>query len=218
MSGAEAPEKVSIGISGRYRVFRTVVVALGRLLAGFTVYGADRVPDSGALVVASNHRRYLDPVYVSMAVPRRLQWMGKKSLFVFPFRRFFYLIGCFPVDREGGGRAALKAALRYLEMGAALGIFPEGTRRKEGHGADTAPKSGTVMLAARSGARVLPVHVGPVPNPVERIRGGRLEVHIGEPRPVGGDGSRSYREAADSLLEEIYALPNESEEGRADAG
>lgn len=220
MSGAEAPAKVSIGLSLRYRIFRTVVVALGRLLVGFTVHGAERVPESGGLIVASNHRRYLDPVYVSMAVPRRLQWMGKKSLFTFPFARLFYLIGCFPVDREGGGRAALKAALRYLELGAALGIFPEGTRRKGDHDPDSSAKSGAVMLAARSGARVLPVHVGPVPSPAERLRGGRLEVHIGESRTVGGDASRSrsYREVADSLLRQIYALPEEPKESPTDAG
>lgn len=219
-ASANAPADVSIGLSLRYRVFRTVVVALGRLLVGFTVHGAWRVPESGALIVASNHRRYLDPVYISMAVPRRLQWMGKKSLFTFPFARLFYLIGCFPVDREGGGRAALKAALRYLELGAALGIFPEGTRRRGGYDPDASAKSGAAMLASRSGARVLPVHVGPVPNPVERLRGERLEVHIGEPRAIGGEasGGRAYREAVDSLLAEIYALPREPGKGQSYAG
>ena len=49
-----------------------------------------------------------------MAVPRRVQWMGKKELFVFPFRVFFRFIGTFPVDREGGGRAAIRAALAFL--------------------------------------------------------------------------------------------------------
>lgn len=211
MSSGCAPEKVSIGISQRYRLFRKAVVALGGLLLGFKVYGADRVPETGPLIVASNHRRYLDPVYVCMAVPRRLQWMGKKELFVFPFERLFYLIGCFPVDRQGGGRAALRAALRYLNAGAALGIFPEGTRRKRTRGGKPdleAPKNGAVMLASRSGAQVLPVHVGPVPNPLQRLRGKRLEVHIGETRTIEGGGSRSYGEAAERLVGEIYALPD----------
>lgn len=209
MRDAEAPRKVSIGISRRYRIFRRVVVALGELLLGFRVHGVERVPESGALIIASNHGQFLDPVYVSMAVPRRVQWMGKKQLFIFPLRRFFYLIGCFPVDREGGGRAALKAALRYLEMGAALGIFPEGTRRKHGYDPQDAPKSGMVMLSARSGAEVLPVHVGRVPGPIKRLRGGRLEVHIGEPRTISPatKSNKPYAEAADALLREIYALP-----------
>lgn len=207
MSGAAVPEKVSIGISRRYRVFRAVVVALAGVLVGFKVHGAERVPEKGALIVASNHRRYLDPVYVCMAVPRRIQWMGKKELFVFPFSRLFYLIGCFPVDRQGGGRSALRAALRYLELGAALGIFPEGTRGKNGD--RDMPKSGAVMLASRSGALVLPVYVGPVPNPLERLRGERLEVHIGEPRSVsdlGARNSKSYGALAEGLVDEIYSL------------
>jgi 1-acyl-sn-glycerol-3-phosphate acyltransferase len=216
MSGPEAPEKVSIGISRRYRIFRSVVVAVAGLLLGLKVHGANRVPQTGPLVIASNHRRYLDPVYVCMAVPRRIQWMGKKELFVFPFSKLFYLIGCFPVDRQGGGRAALRAALRYLELGAALGIFPEGTRGKtnaKGSGSSgsvegsEAPKSGAVMLASRSGASIVPVHVGPLPNPVQRIKGGRLEIYIGEPRTVGGSGRKSYAEASEGLVEEIYSLP-----------
>ena len=209
MSEAEAPRKVSIGISRRYQLFRRIVVALGTLVLGFKVYGAERAPESGPLIIVSNHGQYLDPVYVSMAVPRRVQWMGKKQLFIFPLKRFFYLIGCFPVDREGGGRAALKAALRYLDLGAALGIFPEGTRRKHGYDPEDAPKSGMVMLAARSGAPVLPVHVGKAPGPIKRLKRSRLEVHIGEPRTIDPEakGNKPYAEAADALLREIYALP-----------
>lgn len=217
MSESEAPRKVSIGISRRYQIFRRVVVALGTLLLGFRVYGAERVPEGGALIIASNHGQYLDPVYVSMAVPRRIQWMGKKQLFIFPLKRFFYLIGCFPVDREGGGRAALKAALRYLDLGAALGIFPEGRRRKHGYDPEDAPKSGMVMLAVRSGAKVLPVHVGKVPGPIKRLKGGRLEVHIGEPRTMNPatKSNKPYAETADALLREVYALPTEYREESA---
>lgn len=206
MSVRGAPEKVSIGISRRYGTFRRAVVSFIGALVGFKVYGAERVPATGALIVASNHRRYLDPVYVCMAVPRRIQWMGKKELFIFPFERLFYLIGTFPVDRQGGGRAALRTALRYLEMGAALGIFPEGTRRKDESADREAPKNGAIMLASRSGAHVLPVHVGPVPNPMQRLRGKRMEVYIGEPRVIESRGS-SYKEAAERLVEEIYDIP-----------
>lgn len=210
MSNPEAPEKVSIGLSRRYRIFRSVVVAVAVVLLGFRVHGAYRVPQTGPLVIASNHRRYLDPVYVCMAMPRRIQWMGKKELFVFPFSRLFYLIGCFPVDRQGGGRSALRAALRYLELGAALGIFPEGTRRRGGREdseAPEAPKSGAVMLASRSGASIVPVYVGPLPNPAQRLKGGRLEVYIGDPRTIESGGGKSYTEASEGLIGEIYDLP-----------
>ena len=98
---------------------------LCRLLFGYRVHGKEKVPSDGPLIVASNHSQYADPVLVCVAVPRRLQWMAKKQLFVFPFRKFFEFIGSFPVDREGGGRSAIRAALAFLAEGWALGIFPE---------------------------------------------------------------------------------------------
>ncbi|MDP8950810.1 MAG: 1-acyl-sn-glycerol-3-phosphate acyltransferase [Actinomycetota bacterium] len=210
------PSRASRDMSTRYRVFRRVMIFLGRLLFGFTVIGAEKVPEKGPLVVASNHRRYADPVLVCMAVPRRLQWMGKKELFVFPFERFFYFIGTFPVDREKGGRAALKTSLNFLAAGWALGIFPEGTRRKS-YDPDHAPKSGVGMLAARAAAPILPVFVGKVPGPLQRLRGDKLRVYIGDPIKTNNTtrGGRVYREAAGKVLREIYALGGEKVGGGA---
>ena len=203
-------------MSVRYRAFRRFMIVLGQLLFGFKVFGAEKVPKSGALIVASNHRRYADPVLVCMAVPRRMQWMGKKELFVFPFARFFYFIGTFPVDREKSGRAAVRASLGFLKAGWTLGIFPEGTRRKD-YDPDHAPKSGVGMLATRANAPILPVFVDKVPNPLERLRGGKLRVYIGDPITLDNitKGGRVYREAAAEVLREIYGLGGEKVGGGA---
>ncbi len=188
-------------------MFRRAMTSLCRVLFGFTVYGGERVPAEGPLIVASNHSQYADPVLVCVAVPRRLQWMAKKQLFAFPFRKFFYFIGSFPVDREGGGRAAIRAALAFLAEGWALGIFPEGTHR--GSGAAREAKSGVVVLAARSGAPVVPVYVGKLPGPLARLRGERHHVYVGEPIEVDETlrGGAAYRAAADEIMRAIYALP-----------
>src|ERR671917_59462 len=158
-------------MSRRYRVFRWGMIRLGRLLFGFTVHGAENVPEKGPLIVASNHHQYADPVLVCMAVPRRIQWMAKKEVFVPPLDRFFYFIGSFPVDRRKGDRAALRAALDFLSEGWVLCIFPEGGRRKHGAVGQDSPKGGVAMLAARGAAPILPVFVGKVPNLLERLRG-----------------------------------------------
>jgi 1-acyl-sn-glycerol-3-phosphate acyltransferase len=194
-------------MSPRYRLFRWVMLALGRLFLGFEIHGEERVPVKGPLVVAANHHRFFDPVFVSMAVPRRLQWMAKKELFVFPFYKFFIFIGAFAVDREGGGRSALRAALEYLREGWALGMFPEGTRQREGASGEA--KSGVVMLAVRSTAPVLPVFVDRVPPLSARLRGARLHVYIGDPITIDNTlrGRVAYREAADGILDTIYSLP-----------
>jgi 1-acyl-sn-glycerol-3-phosphate acyltransferase len=194
-------------MSPRYRLFRVLMRALGAIFLGFEVHGAEKVPDKDPLVVAANHRRFFDPVFVSMAVPRRLRWMAKQELFTFPLRRFFYFIGSFPVDRQGGGRAGLRTALNLLAEGRALGIFPEGTRRKEGEAGEA--KTGTVVLALRGGAAVLPVFAGPIPPPAARLRGAKFHVYVGDPIPIDNTlrGRQAYREAADQVLRVIYALP-----------
>lgn len=198
-------------MSARYALFRRVMTLISRVLFGLTIVGEKNVPREGPLVVAANHTQYPDPVFVCMAVPRRIQWMAKKQLFAPPFKRFFEFIGSFPVDREGGGRAGLRSALGFLTEGWALGIFPEGTHRDDGTGREA--KSGAVLLAVRSGARVLPVFVGKAPGPIARLRGARLRIVIGEPIPVDAAlrGGRAYREAADAILTKIYALPKDHE-------
>ena len=201
--GRSTPRKMS----RRYDLFRRSLILLCRILFGLTIHGMERVPKEGPLIVASNHSQYADPVLVCVAVPRRLQWMAKKQLFVFPFGMFFEFIGSFPVDREGGGRGAIRAALAFLAEGWALGIFPEGTHR--GAGASREAKSGFVVLALRSGASVLPVHVGKLPGPLSRLRGQRLHIFVGEPVHLDPAmrGGAAYREAADEILHTIYALP-----------
>ncbi|MDQ3863822.1 MAG: 1-acyl-sn-glycerol-3-phosphate acyltransferase [Actinomycetota bacterium] len=193
----------------RYRLFRRAIILLCRVLFGYTRHGGDRVPPEGPMIVASNHSQYADPVLVGVAVPRRLQWMAKKELFVFPFRKVFELAGAFPVDREGGGRAAVRAALTYLADGWALGIFPEGTHRAVAKEA----KSGVVVLALRSGAPVPPVYVGRLPGPLARLRGRRLHIFVGEPIRLDASlrGGAAYRAAADQILRTIYALPERRE-------
>ena len=196
-------------MSRRYDLFRRLMILLCRILFGLTIHGMERVPKNGPLIVASNHSQYPDPVLVCMAVPRRMQWMAKKQLFVFPYRRFFEFIGSFPVDRESGGRAGLRAALAFLTEGWALGIFPEGTHRDDGSAREA--KSGAVMLAVRGGAPVLPVYVAKLPGPAARLRGERHEIFVGKPKKVDQSlrGGQAYRAAADGILRAIYALREE---------
>ena len=202
------------GTSSGYRIFRRAVVAVGALLFGFDVHGEERVPKGGGLIVAANHRRVADPVFVSMAVPRRLRWMALKELFVFPVGRLALFGGAFPVDRENDGRAGLLAALALLSDGEAVGVFPEGTRQRTDARRGT-PKSGVGMLAARTGAPILPVYVDRVPGPAARLRGERLRAYVGEPLRFDEPDERrrrdgaAYRKIAEETLRAIYTLRDE---------
>lgn len=206
-----APTGTPTGMSRRYDLFRRFMLAAGGFLLGFTIHGAEKVPPEGPLVVASNHHRFFDPVFVCMAVPRRIQWMAKKELFVPPFRKFFEFIGSFPVDREGGGRAALRAAIGHLSRGWALGMFPEGTRQK--NRASGEAKSGAILLAVRSNSQILPVFIDKVPSLTARLKGEKFHAYIGDPITIDNTkrSREAYKRSAERVLEEIYALPRDAD-------
>ncbi len=194
-----------------YGLLRRAVLLVAWLVWGFTIYGEEKVPREGPLIVAANHRRFFDPLFVCMAVPRRIQWMAKKEIFIPPLRPIFRILGAFPVDRSGGGHQALRVALKHLMAGKALGIFPEGTRQRREDPASA--KSGVALLAARSGARVVPVYVGPVPSPLARLRGERFRAYIGDAITIPKEmrGRQELQRAAREVLEEIYNLPRREE-------
>lgn len=200
-------------MSLRYQVFRWFMILLFKVVYGITVEGRENVPRSGPLVIVANHSQYLDPVFVCVCVPRRIQWMAKKEIFIFPFRHFFRFIGTFPVDREGGGRAALRSAIGYLSGGWALGIFPEGTHRAKGPNVSPMrePKNGAIMLASRGDASILPVSIGKVPTLLSRLKGQRLRAYIGPLITVDNTlrGRKMYQEVSENVLTAIYGLPGD---------
>lgn len=199
-------------LSKRYTLFRLFLIVLSKALFGLTVTGAGKVPKEGAVILACNHRSYADPVLICLAVRRRIWWMAKKEVFAGPaLQWFFHFIGSFPVDRAGGGRAALRTSLKLLEGGWTLGVFPEGTRRKpgdaRGNNSEDA-KNGVALIATRSAAPVFPVFISPIPNPLDRLKGEKLHIRIGEPIILRNEDAKrvSYAEGAGRVMRGIYAL------------
>lgn len=195
-----------------YRICRAICLSFARLLYGFTVRGLENVPKSGPLIVAANHSRYADTAIAILAIPRRMRAMVKKEAFRFPFGGLLGLVA-FPVDREKGGFGGLREARELLSDGAVVGIAPEGSRRRERAPSGELPKGGMAWLAARSGAPVLPIHLGEAPAFGAGLRGERLVVHIGEPINVdrGLRGGRAYREVSAEVLRTIYELPGKGD-------
>ena len=121
------------------------------------VHGAQNVPRTGPLIVACNHVSYLDPPLLGTACPRRIQYMAKQELFTIPvLGAAIRAVGAYPVDRKGSAVAAIKRSVEVLKSGGAVGIFPEGTRNRDGSGT---AQSGVGLLASLSGAPVLPACV-----------------------------------------------------------
>jgi 1-acyl-sn-glycerol-3-phosphate acyltransferase len=140
-------------------VLRLVV----RLIVRFRVEGdLEKVPRSGALILASNHASSADPVligaFLNQKLGRPLNWLGKRELLDFPLTGWLARQGgIHPVDRDAADLEAFRSAMRVLDAGQILAVFPEGTRSRDGGLQQV--REGVGMLALRSGAPVLPVAV-----------------------------------------------------------
>jgi len=185
------------------------------------VIGAENIPASGAIIVASNHISSFDPPVVGTGFWRPGVYMAKEELFRNPLiGRFIRSIRAFPVKRGTADRASLKYALDALERGEALVMFPEGTRSQDGE--LQPPEMGVGMIACRSGAPVIPAWVhgtaGALPG---RGRRGfsRFLVVYGEPlrfeAPEGTRPGRAEYEAASlRIMEAIRQLRDQHSTGR----
>jgi cytidylate kinase len=120
------------------------------------------LPRTGSLIVAGNHASSADPVligaFLNGILGRPLNWLGKRELVEYPLTGWaFRRAGIHPVDRDAADLEAFRTAMRILEAGHVLAVFPEGTRSRDG--ALQQVREGVGMLALRSGATVLPVAV-----------------------------------------------------------
>ncbi|HEU5481303.1 MAG TPA: lysophospholipid acyltransferase family protein [Candidatus Tumulicola sp.] len=165
--------------------------------------GVENVPRDGPLIVAINHVSYLDPPALCFC-PRRVSFMAKKELFDIPvLGPLIRGVGAYPVDRRGSAKTAIKRSLAVLEAGGAVGIFPEGTRNLTG---EAQPQTGVALLAALSGAPVLPTAVI---GSDRAARLGKIKVVFGRPLALAREGKATREDLAkftDQVMNAIRAL------------
>jgi 1-acyl-sn-glycerol-3-phosphate acyltransferase len=139
---------------------RTALEALFRVLFTFDCIGAEKVPAAGPAVIAANHPSYLDPILLSLHVPRAIRFMAWDGLFRVPVvGALMRLFGAFPVDvQPGQGRAAYASARALVEDGELVGIFPEGRRSRSGW-MEEHLREGAARLAWETGAPLVPATI-----------------------------------------------------------
>ncbi len=170
------------------------------------VFHPERVPESGAVLLACNHASILDPPLVGCGLKRECTFLARETLFRFPpIRWLFTQWQAVPIDRDGGGASGMKRIVAALGRGRAVILFPEGTRTHDGQLQSV--RHGVGLIVVKSGAPVVPVRVWgtfeaygrtvKVPKPK------RVTVKYGEPMPF-----TALREEAKTCskerLKEIY--------------
>jgi 1-acyl-sn-glycerol-3-phosphate acyltransferase len=138
-----------------YTIAKNVCRAVLGPLYRIEVHGTEHVPKEGAVLLCSNHISNLDPPVVGMMFPRPVAFMAKEELFTAPIIKYLVPhLKAFPVKRGMSDRDALRKALAILKEGEVLGLFPEGTRSKDGTLGEGLAGAG--FFALRSKAVVIP--------------------------------------------------------------
>ena len=201
---------------------RAVMGPLGRRLWRFTLEGYDRLPAAGPAILCPNHVSFLDSAFLMLTLPRRISFVGKAEYMDdWKTRKLFPALGMIPIDRSGGDKstAALDAAEGVLRRGELFGIFPEGTRSRDGllykgH-------TGAARLAFTLGCPIFPVgivgtrEIQPPEARVPKLRQ-PCTIRIGRAirperyRRFAGDERLALRQCTDEVMFEIRELTGQS--------
>jgi 1-acyl-sn-glycerol-3-phosphate acyltransferase len=204
-----------------YRILNATVTPAARAVWRPTVEGIEHVPLSGPVVIASNHLSFADSVVIPVVAPRKVVFLAKEEYFTgsglkgWFIKTWFTALGALPVERQThrAAQEALDTAMTVLEAGGGFGIYPEGTRSRDGRLARG--KTGVAWLALTADCPVVPVGI----TGTDRIqpvgaswpRPHRFTVVFGKPMTFpehqGKAGSnRSRREVTDRIMAEIAEL------------
>jgi len=141
-----------------YWVIKAVLTPILRVCYRVRIEGRGHVPKHGPVILAANHRSFMDSLFLPLVIRRRVTFVAKAEYFDSKKTAWFFRgVGQIPIRREGGSASerALASATEVLETGGVFGIYPEGTRTRDGylHRGHT----GVARLALRTGAPIVPV-------------------------------------------------------------
>jgi 1-acyl-sn-glycerol-3-phosphate acyltransferase len=203
-----------------YAVGKAITVPLAKGLWRPTITGRDNIPRSGGVILASNHLSFIDSFAIPIASPRPVSFLAKSDYFtgtgvMGAIRRGFFVGSqAIPVDRHSSRAAqeSLELALEVLKEGRAFGIYPEGTRSRDGR--LYRGRTGVAWLALTAGVPVVPVglvgtdKVQPVGSRLPSLA--KVRVAFGRPispeRYAGMPAGRARRELTDEVMTAIAAL------------
>ena len=182
-----------------YAVAHALLAAPIRWITRIHVHGGknEPTPEQGGCLVICNHLVWRDPIVLCCALKHRQpHFMAKKELFRIPLLNWLIKgLGAFPVDRSTADLNAVRTALRAVQNGNRLLIFPQGTRG----GKENAAKNGAAMLAVKTKAPIVPVYIPPN----KKFRS-RPTIVIG--KPYLPEQTRDYEKVSQDLMQRVYEL------------
>ena len=163
-----------------------------RIAFGLRVEGRENVPKEGMLIVASNHVSAIDPFLVIHAVQRNAAYMAKIELFEKRIMRLFLdILGAFAVDRTKLSVSTIKTVKGLKDTNWCLGIFPQGTRERDGNMNNI--NKGFATFAKMLKCDILPVAITGVTKSERKLFKSHMKITIGKPIP--------YIENVDEMVE-----------------
>jgi 1-acyl-sn-glycerol-3-phosphate acyltransferase len=211
-----------------YLIARFVLRPLFLLVFRPHIRGKENVPATGPFIIASNHLSFIDSMAIPLMAPRRVGYLAKAEYFTgsgvggWLTRTLFTALGALPVERQThrAAQEALDTAMTVLRAGGGFGIYPEGTRSRDGRLARG--KTGVAWLALTADCPVVPVAVAGTdriqPIGARWPRPHRFSVTFGEPltfpehRGKAGNG-RARREVTDAIMAAIADLSGQEKVG-----
>ena len=194
-----------------FKIFSPLMRLIFRLYYNPKIVNKEAIPKEGPVLLVCNHKHVFDQCFVIMATKRPIRYMAKKEYFDGNKAWFFKLAGCIPVNRSIKDEAAKEAALEVLELDGAVGLFPEGTRNKTDDLLLLPFKFGTVSMAQKTGATIVPCAL----TGDYCFRSKNLTLSVGKPFKVAKN--MDLADANDKLFKEMERLmkKNFKESGRA---
>jgi 1-acyl-sn-glycerol-3-phosphate acyltransferase len=198
------------------------------LLLRPTITGRENVPATGPFIIASNHLSFIDSMAIPLMSPRRVGYLAKAEYFTTPgiagwlTKTLFTALGALPVHRDThrAAQEALDTAMTVLRAGGGFGIYPEGTRSRDGKLARG--KTGVAWLALTADCPVVPVAVAGTdriqPIGASWPRPHRFSVTFGKPltfpehQGKAGNG-KARREVTDTIMTAIAELSGQEKTG-----
>lgn len=189
-----------------YSLLTPIMRVLFRFYYNPKIINKEVIPKEGPILIVGNHKHIYDQCLTIMATKRVIHYMAKKEYFDGKMAWFFKLVGCIPVDRSIKDHNATDKALKVLNNGGAIGLFPEGTRNKTKDVFLLPFKFGTVSMAKKTNATIIPFGL----TGDYKFRSKNLTIRYGTPFKVG---EMDLDDANKKLYEEVERLMRENLEG-----